>query len=112
MENTVLSRNQGQVCLSSSYVVKATGYGTNLNQPRMMGDSLTFAVMPLLSPRPHHHLGTDAPSIRADMKGRVTVTLCKSSIIAHLLLPIMMELVISANSEPKSARNVGIQRQS
>jgi hypothetical protein len=25
------------------------------------------------------------------MKGRVTVTLCKSSIIAHLLLPIMME---------------------
>jgi hypothetical protein len=30
-----------------------------------MGDHLTFAVEPQLSPRPHHHLETDAPSIRA-----------------------------------------------
>ncbi len=37
----------------------------------MMGGHLTFAVMPLLSPRPRHHLGTDVPIIRAATKRKV-----------------------------------------
>ena len=37
----------------------------NLPVKGMMGDCLKFAVAPLLSPRPHHHLGLDVPIIRA-----------------------------------------------